>query len=160
MVEGVAKTWWVWIPHFNPTPMAQKEEKRTKHACFKLCLSSWEWNENILCLANAKVDHCKPLESRLICYGICQLLCQGKDTSGHMLWVSLSRPSPKVTRLVTIFLLWLLITLLTSSPSEVLATVGCDASAQLFTISLTWTWLTPLTTSNSFTLTSLTASNL
>ncbi len=150
MEEHVAKTWWGWNPHVNSTPMAQKDEKRTKHACFGLHLSFLrvEWEHTCRRKTSVWVDCCKPLVSRLICFGICHSFGQGKDKSGRMLWISLSRLSPIITQPVTICLLWALITSLTSSPSEVLTTLGCDASAQLFTVSLTWTWLTPLTASN------------
>jgi hypothetical protein len=69
--ELVARTWWGWIPHFNPAPMAQKEEKRTRHACFEL---RWiiflrvEWEYTLSCQRRTSVwiDCRKPLESRLI----------------------------------------------------------------------------------------------
>ncbi len=118
--ELVARTWWGWTPRFNSMPMAPKEEKRTKHACFELYLSflrvEWEYTLSRRCKISVRVDCCKPLESRLILSGICHSFGWGNDSSGHMLWISLSRPSLNVTQLVIIY--------------------------------LTWTWLTPWTASN------------
>ncbi len=59
--ELVARTWWGWTPRFNSTPMAPKEEKRTKHAWFELCLSflrvEWEYTLSHQCKTSVRVDH-------------------------------------------------------------------------------------------------------
>ncbi len=34
--ELFARTWWEWTPPFNAARLAQKDKKRTRHACFEL----------------------------------------------------------------------------------------------------------------------------
>ncbi len=155
--ELVTKTWWEWTPHFNSAPMAPKEEKRTNHVCVELCLSflrvEWEYNLSRGRKTSVWVDHRKLLESRLFCPGICHSFGWGKDKSGRMLRISLSRSSPIVTWPVTICLLWALITFgRDKDKSGRMLWISLSRSSPIVTQPvtkyLTWMWLTPWTVSN------------
>ncbi len=112
--ELFARTWWGWTPHFNSAPMASKEEKRTKHACLELRLRflrvEWEHTLSRRHKTSVQVDPHKLLESRMFCPGIYNSFGWGKDKSGSMIWISLSRLSPIVTQPITIYSTWTLLT--------------------------------------------------
>ena len=89
--ELIAKTWWEWTPPFNAAPVAQKDEKRTRHACFELrliCLKLiLEWKKTFCRLNTAlSAERCKPLES----------FDQELLVTGLLLWISSSRLSLNV----------------------------------------------------------------